>query len=339
MKALYITGDAIGTATGGGRVTFHEAEALREAFDDDIEVWSEPGEPRPWGPDDVCAKRVIEDPSIKPILAHFYAGTFTKTIAVLRDRGTKITYTAAAHNINASAAEHEALGVPFDYPHLKPPLWSRYINGYLNADLLICPSALSRFVMQVYSSACPPIVILPHGFDQPHKIKPLPERFVVGYLGQPGPDKGLRCLLLAWAKVSKERAGILMIAGRGTELLADLVRQISPKAPVIILGEVADASELYNACSIYVQPSVTEGFGIEILEALAHGRHVIASVGAGASTYATQSFPANDVNGLAGLLTDAIDHPPTFEIPAVMLDTLTWPEIRKRYVNVFRSFR
>ena len=44
---------------------------------------------------------------------------------------------------------------------------------------------------------------------------------------------------------------------------------------------VDNVGKMYNSCSVYVQPSVTEGFGIPVLEAMAYARPVIVTEGAG----------------------------------------------------------
>lgn len=342
-KALYVTADAIGTATGGGKVTHHESRALASLGDvDDMKIWQFPDEDRPWGADRMASARLELEPSYKPERAHFYSGTFTKTIEILKARGTSVSYTAAAHSIEISKAEHERLGLPFDYPHLtEPHQWVRYLRGYLLADVVVCPSKNSAALMQNYG--CKNVVVIPHGFDPPAKIAPVPDRFVVGYLGQPGPDKGLAYLIDAWSRWSAGRSNtdaLLMIAGRGTLGVASWIRDLfGPSGSYYVRGEVADPSELYDACCVYVQPSASEGFGCEVLEARAHGRPVICSDGAGACDFANQVVSARD----AGAIARAIDrwHARWKEKPQSMItwadpsgiSSLTWKHVRWRYAE------
>jgi glycosyltransferase involved in cell wall biosynthesis len=58
------------------------------------------------------------------------------------------------------------------------------------------------------------------------------------------------------------------------------------------MGWVEKPANLFSRCSVLVAPSVTEGFGICVLEAMAHGRPVIVSEGAGAADVVD-----DDVNG------------------------------------------
>lgn len=299
MTLLYVTADAIGTETGGGKVTRCESQAM--ASIEDTEIWQLPDEPRPWGADSVASSRLEARPDFKPRRAHFYAGTFTRTIEILKARGTIVSYTAAAHDIAVSRREHERLGISFDYPHLTDPdQWARYVRGYLLADVVICPSTYSGGIMRGYG--CEQIVITPHGCDPPAQIAPLPKRFVVGYLGQPGPDKGLIYLLRAWARWGAHRPdALLMIAGRGTLGILPWIREIGGGS-FHVLGEVKRPSDLYDACTVYVQPSASEGFGCEVLEARAHGRPVICSRGAGARAHANVIVPACDDEQIANAI-------------------------------------
>ena len=298
MDFLYLTADRIGAPTGGGQVTGNEWQAMQEfrflpdpdgrGLRFECEVWSFPDAPRPWGSDDEAASRLRADPTIRPKLAHIYAGCFTDTVRLLKERGCKVTYTVAAHDRHVSREEHEALGLPFDYPHLvRDDLWRTYIGGILAADVVVVPGEAPRRVLEREGVDPAKIRIIPHGHNPPNLVKPLPARFVVGYLGSPAPDKGLRYLLAAWKQLNEQhpeayREAVLVLAGPGTEQLAGMVRAFGG-GNVVLRGWVRDVSDLYGGISLYVQPSATEGFGIECVEAAAHGRPVICSDGAGAA--------------------------------------------------------
>lgn len=346
-KHLYITGDAIGTPTGGGKVTLHESQALRSlGGDDDTEIWAFPNNQRPWGPDDAASAHLENRPDLRPQIAHFYSGTFSKTIAILKKRGTYISYTAAAHDIEISKREHERLGIPFDYPHLTDKdEWAGYVRGYRHADLVICPSALSEQIMRGYG--CENVKVIPHGYDPVDRIAPPPKHFVVGYLGQPGPDKGLIYLLHAWVRwsaLTRDQNASLVIAGRGTLGLLPLVRSAMHVGSVQVRGEVDEPRDLYDACTIYVQPSSNEGFGCEVLEARAHGRPVICSRGAGAYTFANEVVSACDPAAIARAIEDWRQRwgegEGTWDFQnraTIGLESLTWERIRARYTDVWRS--
>lgn len=277
---LYLTADEVGASTGGGTVTDHEVRALR-ALGGNVHVWSSPKATRPWGADEEASARLLADESFRPRIAHAYAGTFTKTIQILKERGCRVTYTSAAHDVQISRVEHEKLSLPFDYPHLTDSaLWDRYVDGYRRADVVVCPSSRSAAIMRSYG--CKNVTVIPHGVDPSKRLlAPLPERFAVAYLGQPGPDKGLTYLLEAW-KILDYQGVLLTIAGWGTDAILPYVRQCGG-GEIYLRGPVEDVDDVYDAIALYIQPSANEGFGIEVLEAMTRGRVVLCTDGAGAS--------------------------------------------------------
>lgn len=317
---LYYTADKVGQANhGGGQVTGQEYQALCdysktrndqvECFDREALLSSKVDQasiaeyPEPWMWDRLALLK-RDYFVLCPKLAHFYAGCFTDTVAVLNRNGCKVSYTAAAHNIEVSKREHEKLGIPFNYPHLtEPDLWKRYVGGYVNADLVICPSSHSKLAMESYG--CKRVEIIPHGIFIPDSVRSLPNRFTVGYLGSCGaPDKGVCYLLAAWKKLDYKDA-TLVLAGRDST--SDWVQHLARTyggGNIALAGWINNLEEFYNNISLYCQPSCSEGFGIEILEGMGFARPIIASTGAGASEllpYGLTFEPAN-VEQLAGLI-------------------------------------
>lgn len=377
---LYITADRVGVQSGGGVVTANEAAALMDvglatvvgrhelesAADTLLAGRMKPVGGwqmlDPWVWDNVVHARcdkIIR--AVKPGLAHFYAGTFSKTVALLKSLGWKVTYTAAAHSIEESRREHEALGVPYNYHHLThPEQWKQYLLGYLLADRLIVPSTHSRDVMIGYGADPAKVVIIPHGCDLPpqEKLKPPPQRFTVGYLGAYGPDKGVRYLLEAWKKLNYHPdEAQLILAGRDSnspfaQALIDVTYADRPDAPlkslfgIRRLGWVEDITDFYNQISLYVQPSVSEGFGIEILEAMAHGRPVLASTGVGGCDCVPwemngNTFGPRDVGGLVERI-DRVKktlrpHERSGDFWRLVAQDFTWDKIRARYVQTWEE--
>lgn len=279
MSHLYITSDVIGAPTGGGKVTHHEFVALSSlGLTHPIDGARIP----PGGvfeTDNRFMKAIQPEAELMGGIAHIYSGCFSNTVARLKERGMHVSYTAAAHSIKLSQEEHEGLGIPFDYPHLTHPnLWEQYVAGYKMADLVICPSNLSADLMRSYG--CPYVEVIPHGVDCPVHPPPLPKKFAVGYFGAVGPDKGLRYLLEAWKRLAYKDA-TLILGGRASVHAAPLVRRFGG-GNIEVMGGVDDLADFYKRITVYVQPSVSEGFGIEVLEAAAYRRMLVVSKGAGA---------------------------------------------------------
>ncbi len=353
---MYVTADKVGGWEGGSTVTYHESEALKTLGP--CEVWgreelqlgmASPLVDDPWHWDENFTRRRYHLPNeLRPQLSHFYAGTFSNAVNYLKSVGSKITYTAAAHSIEISKREHEKLGVPYNYPHLTDPeLWKRYVQGYLDADVVICPSSHSANCMKEYG--CKNVVVIPHGVVLPDEpIKPLPKQFTVGYLGTCGaPDKGLRYLLAAWKKLNYPDA-ILLLAGHDSTspFVQNLVREYGGGC-IGLLGFQRFVGDFYNRLSVYVQPSASEGFGIEILEAMAFGRPVICSIGAGAADvvplFGLSQFKvgACDTDNLAS----AIDywknkHDELSEVGETNrkeAEKYTWDIVRQRYIDLWKG--
>ena len=347
MSNLYITADVVGLESGGGKVTFHESQALKEMGP--CEVWGREQlqdqhgvfEPEPWNFDVKASYDLDVRKGYK--ICHVYAGTFSSTIRKLKMMGCKVTYTAAAHDVQKSRQAHEELGVPYDYPHLTDPaLWERYLGGYKAADVLICPSQHSAAVMRGFGCTNR-IEVIPHGCSYVDKIHPLPERFTVGVLGAiGGPDKGLVYLLRAWKKLDYSDA-VLVLGGShsNTQWVHALLQHVGYPRNVVLTGWVDNVSDFYNSISLLVQPSITEGFGIEILEAMMHGRLALTSTGAGGVDVAVDSFPAADVVALASKI-DSYKKDISALAKAglrsrAVAEGLTWDKVRQKYVSLWRS--
>lgn len=103
----------------------------------------------------------------------------------------------------------------------------------------------------------------------------LPARFIL-YVGINKPHKNLPALIDAYAQISSRNAPPLVIAGAWDERypqprqraeqhqLGDSVRFLGPVPE-------ADLPALYSAATLFVFPSLYEGFGLPVLEAMACG--------------------------------------------------------------------
>jgi len=95
------------------------------------------------------------------------------------------------------------------------------------------------------------------------------------FVGTLEPRKNLPALLDAWRAVRREHPIDLVLAGRRR---AD-APEIDPEPGLRLVGEVPDEelAALYSGAVAFVYPSLYEGFGLPILEAMQCGACVIAS--------------------------------------------------------------
>jgi len=139
------------------------------------------------------------------------------------------------------------------------------------------------------------IDVIPHGVEhdrfQPvpaaelhdfRRKKELPERLIL-YLGTLEPRKNILTLLEAYGRTRafRESVPLVIAGGKGWyyEEIFERVEQLGLTDAVRFPGFVPDAEIplWYNAATVFVYPSIYEGFGLPLLEAMACGTAVIGS--------------------------------------------------------------
>jgi glycosyltransferase involved in cell wall biosynthesis len=108
-----------------------------------------------------------------------------------------------------------------------------------------------------------------------------PDVPVVGYVGRlEEKTKKLTHLIEAFAYLKRSRpTAVLLIVGDGPDrqMLDALVRRKGVSPSALFIGAQRDVEKIYPLMDVYVQPSVSEGFGLSLLEAMASGVPVLAT--------------------------------------------------------------
>jgi glycosyltransferase involved in cell wall biosynthesis len=129
-----------------------------------------------------------------------------------------------------------------------------------------------------------------------------PDAFLVGNVGRLALQKGQRHLIAAMPllleRVPRARA---IIAGGGDleDYLRGLASDMGVAERVHVLGPRKDVPALMHAVDVFVMPSIWEGFGLVLLEAMAAGRPIVAS--------RVATIPEVVADGETGLLVPAGD--------------------------------
>jgi glycosyltransferase involved in cell wall biosynthesis len=130
-------------------------------------------------------------------------------------------------------------------------------------------------------------------------LGPTPYYLFVGTLE---PRKNLPVLIEAWRRVRRKHQIDLVLAGRRREDCPPIVEEPGLR----LLGEVGDdrLPDLYSGAVAFVYPSLYEGFGLPVLEAMQCGACVIASR-AVAETGGDAAVYAESVDDLVSAMTRA----------------------------------
>jgi glycosyltransferase involved in cell wall biosynthesis len=101
-------------------------------------------------------------------------------------------------------------------------------------------------------------------------------KLIIGSIGRLHSTKGFHNLILACAKLQTIDFK-LQIAGEGDERyqLEQLIKKLGLSGRVELLGHVDDVATLLGDWDVYVQPSLSEGFGITVIEAMLAGKPVV----------------------------------------------------------------
>ncbi|MBI2061628.1 MAG: glycosyltransferase [Nitrospirae bacterium] len=198
-----------------------------------------------------------------------------------------------------------------------------------NQDAVICPSQyLRRFTTETGIRPTLPTFVIPYGIDPTEpsvhressslrKAWGIPKDAVVfGFLGRFVPQKGLDVLIDALASVRKKCQCKLVLAGRGP-LEASLKKKVSEaglESRVVFAGFHSNPWPLYRAMDVFVLPSLWEGFGRVLLEAMLVGLPIVASRASSIPEIVEEGgtgrlVPSGDSASLATALLDLARHP------------------------------
>ena len=152
-----------------------------------------------------------------------------------------------------------------------------------SADHLIVVSPDTAASLQKDGIPADRITVIPLGVDLAsiQEAAPFPRAFDLAYIGRLLAHKGVDMLLRAVA--SLRDAGVKVtcaIAGQGPEsgALRALTSQLSLDAQVTFLEHLEEHQEVFGlmkSARVFVYPSVREGFGLAVVEALACGTPVV----------------------------------------------------------------
>lgn len=207
--------------------------------------------------------------------------------------------------------------IPWVYYRNRSRYWKRNIEGLRKADRIITISKFSK--EDIIRNAGVPadrIDVIYCGVDRnvfyPRRDRTAldtlgiqPDARVLLYVGSEEPRKNLAVVLEAVSLVRKEIPTIMLLKvgspgmSGSRKLITQLITKFHLEDRVFFSGDISEEmlAKYYNASDLFIFPSLYEGFGLPIIEAMACGCPVIASN--------TTSIP--EVVGDAGILVEPDD--------------------------------
>ena len=196
------------------------------------------------------------------------------------------------------------------------------------ADAVISGSDAAADAVETYIGVrASEIVVIPHGTrdakvpTQPWEaLAPLgvrPGRPILLSTGNRLPHKNFEGLVRALAAIDPARRPVAVITGgRDDDPLRPLVEQLGLAGDVVLPGWVSaeQLESLYAVADLYACPSMIEGFGLPVIDAMRRGCVVLANdvpvlreVGGTAAIYADATSPAEFGAAISAALGDAPD--------------------------------
>lgn len=344
-KTAYVTDSQIlKYGHGGSVVSFHELRALTHVAGELPQVYQRLGQffyeqyyaGNPFMLDYYYASLLQNPEQIE--LAHFYGASFNLTAKRLSK--AKKFATVPAHNLEVSLEEWCSFGYwQPPPPHLTDDAVFRYLVHGLKDLTVVCPSTNSANYLKGKLSLNP--VVIPHGTDIPASYSATKPDFNVLHISAFGPDKGQTYLLNAM-KLFPFKGQLTVVCNNIVEAVFHDVPNTKVKQSV----SEAEKSSLYLNASVYVQPSITEGWGLTVGEAMAHGTPVIVTEGVGAKDMVEDGkdgfiIPIRKPDKIAEAIQYFQDNPSEVkrmgENARRKAESYSWDKIEEMYERLYRD--
>jgi len=193
-------------------------------------------------------------------------------------------------------------------------LW--FLDMFTTLNIAVS-QAVKDFMVENQISRPEKIVVVYNGVEPPHKkAKPFGHKneYRLGSIGTLNEQKGMQYLLEAMPTIIKEFPDTsLEIIGEGyyKSRLQKLIRTLKLSRHVKLTGFLKDVYDELEKLDIYIQPSLSESFGLAILQAMSMGLPVVATNAGGIPEVVTSSktgilVEPKDPKALAGAILELL---------------------------------
>lgn len=235
-----------------------------------------------------------------------------EAIPAARDKGMKVVVergsTHIAHQTELLENTHRDLGLGTGIT--PEEIITRELAEYDAADAIVVPSEIARRTFIERGVSADKVFVNHLGVDTSQFSPPPTPRDnkvpVILFVGMLSARKGTATLLEAFSQLD-QRAELVCVGPVDPQFQKVLNRL--PTSNVTLLGSVsrADVHDAYRSADIFCLPSVEEGFGMVVLEAMASGLPVVISDQVGAADLIEPSIDGLVVPmGDASALKDAL---------------------------------
>jgi glycosyltransferase involved in cell wall biosynthesis len=232
---------------------------------------------------DYIVSRRIEKLAGKIDIIHTWALGARRTLATAKRLGIPTVlerpnaHTRFAYEVVRKECERIGVPLPPGHEHeYNPEILAKEEVEYRLADALLCPS---DFVVKTFrDEGFAPEKLVRHiyGFDEkrffPDPAPRDPKRgLTMISVGVCAVRKGLHFALEAWLKSPASRDGTFLIAGGFIPAYEKKLAPLLAHPSVKVLGHRKDVPALMRQSDILVLPSIEEGFGLVVAEAMGSG--------------------------------------------------------------------
>jgi alpha-maltose-1-phosphate synthase len=282
-----------------------------------------------------------------------YEDGAAETFCIAKERGILCLYDLPImfHRMSRDIQTEEAERFPELASALqaaKEPAWKieRKEQEVKLADRIFVASSITQKSLLDFGIKPEKISVIPYGapLDYFHP-QPKPDKsFRAIYVGRLEPRKGIHYLLKAWQSLQLKEAELLLVGINEfptgwLEQYGDTFRYI-PSVPH------ASLNEYYSSANVLVFPSLVEGFGLVLLEAMACGIPVITTANTAGPDIVTDGvegfiIPIRDVEALQEKLEWCYRHPQELaqmgQVARQRAEQLTWSLYRQKLASEIKQ--